>query len=113
MKKVCLATFFVFAACCVNSQPGKVLTAEQAKKTAIQLSNDKAFTAFNCRPFRDNQPARLVSGHWVWRELAGVGRYDLEAIVELAADGSTNQVHLRPLYTVEELSAAPAAIRIR
>lgn len=112
MKKVCFATFAVFAICCVHSQPGKVLTADQAKRAAIQLSNDKAFTVFNCRPFHDSQPAHFFAGHWVWTGLAGVASYDVEATVELSADGSTNQVHLKPIYTVQDLSAPLPAIRV-
>jgi hypothetical protein len=106
MKKVCLATFAVLV-CCVHAQQAPQLTAQQAKTIALQLSNDKAFALFNRRPFRDGQPVTFVAGHWVWRGLAGVGCYDLEAAVDLAANGSTNQVHLIPWYNMGTLSLLP------
>ena len=73
------------------------LTAEQAKTVAMRLANDKAFTLYHCQPFRDGQPARFVAGQWVWVDLQGFGHGDIQATVELAADGSTNSVDLKLL----------------
>jgi len=61
----------------------------------MRLANDKAFTLYHCQPFRDGQPARFVSGHWVWVTQQGFGHSDFQATVELATDGSTNNVDLQ------------------
>jgi hypothetical protein len=73
------------------------LTAEQAQTVAMRLANDKASTLYHCQPFRDGQPARFVTGQWVWVNLQGFGHGDIQATVELAADGSTNSVDLKLL----------------
>ena len=73
------------------------LTAEQAKTVAMRLANDKASTLYHCQPFRDGQPARFVTGQWFWVDLRGFGHGDIQATVQLAADGSTNSVDLRLL----------------
>jgi hypothetical protein len=73
------------------------LTAEQAKTVAMRLANDKAFRLYHCQPFRDGQPARFVAGQWVWVDQRGFGQGDIQATVELAADGSTNSVDLKLL----------------
>ena len=73
------------------------LTAEQAKTVAMRLANDKASALYHCQPFRDGQPARFVAGQWVWVDLQGFGHSDIQATVELAADGSTNSVDLKLL----------------
>jgi len=73
------------------------LTAEQAKTVAMRLANDKVSTLYHCQPFRDGQAARFVAGQWVWVDLQGFGHGDIQATVELAADGSTNSVDLKLL----------------
>jgi len=82
---------------CRSSQPRAALTAEQATTTAVRLANDKASTVYHRQPFHDGQPARFVADHWVWTDKQAFGRGDLEATVELAADGSTNNVDLNLL----------------
>jgi hypothetical protein len=79
---------------CASSQQSASLTPDQASTLAIRLANDRAATVYQCQPFRDGQPAHLVAGHWVWAGQQGFGRGDLQATVELAADGSTNNVDL-------------------
>jgi hypothetical protein len=73
------------------------LTAERAKTVAMRLANDKAFTLYHCQPFPDGQPARFVAGQWLWIDLQGFGHGDIQATVQLAADGSTNSVDLKLL----------------
>jgi hypothetical protein len=51
----------------------------------------------NRQPFHDGQPATFVSGRWTWRELAPG---DVEAVVELAKDGSTNSVAINFLSDI-------------
>ena len=82
---------------CASSPQSASLTAEQAKTLAMRLANDKAATVYHCQPFRDGQPAHFVAGHWVWTDLQGFGRGDIQATVELAADGSTHTVDLKLL----------------
>ena len=83
---------------CESSRQSASLTAEQAKATAIQLANDKAATLYHTQPFQDGQPARFMGGRWVWTDTRGFGHADIQATVELAADGSTNHVDLQLLY---------------
>ena len=80
---------------CESSRRSASLTAEQATTVAVRLANDKAFTLYHCQPFRDGQPARFVAGQWVWVDLQGLGHGDIQATVQLAADGSTNSVDLK------------------
>ena len=92
---------FIFVALllagCTSTQPSASLTAEQAKTLAMQLANAKASTIYHRQPFHDGQPASFVSGHWIW---TAKGSGDVEAKVELSADGSTNSVavYLLTLY---------------
>jgi hypothetical protein len=104
MKAIYVATVAVLLAGCASPRQTTSFTAGQAKTLAVNLSNDKAFMVYGCRPFHDGAPACLIEGRWVWTDLGGVGCYDLEATVELAADGSTNQVELKVLYN-KEISA--------
>ena len=79
---------------CTSTHQTAPLTADQAKAVAIRLANEKAAATYHSQPFHDGQPAIFVADHWTWREL-GIG--DIEATVELAADGSTNRVALNQL----------------
>jgi hypothetical protein len=98
MKRIAAAVLYVFAlAGCETSHTGAQLTAGQAGALAVRLANDKADALFHHRPFMDNQRPAFESGHWVWSESHGVGLLDYEAKVELAADGSTNNVDLKVL----------------
>jgi len=68
---------------------GKPLTSGQAAQLATLLANNKAAVFYHCQPFHFGQPATFVDGHWHWRQTVPG---DYEAIVEVAADGSTNKV---------------------
>ena len=80
---------------CESSRQSASLTTEQATTTAIRLANDKASTLDQHQPFAAGQPAQFVAGHWLWIARQGFGRSDIQATVELAADGSTNSVSLQ------------------
>ncbi len=80
---------------CESSRQRASLTAEQATTVAIQLANGKASTLYQHQPFVAGQPAQFVAGHWHWVARQGFGRGDIQATVELAADGSTNSVDLQ------------------
>jgi uncharacterized protein YcfL len=89
---------FVFALLlvgCASTQQIASLTAEQAKTVAIRLANEKASTLYHNQPFQNGQPAQFVEGRWVWVTQQGFGLGDIQATVELAADGSTNNVDLQ------------------
>jgi len=77
---------------CVSSRQSASLTPQQAHTLAMQAANEKAFTLYHCRPFGDGQPAHFVGGHWVWTDQQGFGHGDMEATVELAADGGPQKV---------------------
>ena len=82
---------------CESSRQCVSLTADQAKTLAMGLANDKAATLYHSQPFVAGQPAKFVAGHWLWVARQGFGRGDIQATVELAADGSTNRVDLQLL----------------
>ena len=80
---------------CESSRQGASLTTEQATTIAVRLANDKASTLYQHQPFVAGQPAKFVAGHWLWVTRQGFGLGDIQATVELAADGSTNSVGLQ------------------
>jgi hypothetical protein len=84
---------------CESSRQSASLTPEQATATAIRLANDKASTLYQHRPFVAGQPAQSVAGHWLWVARQGFGHGDIQATVELAMDGSTNNVELQLFYS--------------
>jgi hypothetical protein len=93
--KTSVITIFAFLFIgCANSRQSASLTSGQATALAIHLANQKADTLYHCQPFRDGQPATFTRGQWVWSDTRGYGRGDIQAIVELAANGSTNYVNI-------------------
>jgi hypothetical protein len=80
---------------CKSSRQSASLTSQQATTTAMRLANDKASVLYQHQPFIAGQPAQFVAGHWLWSARQGFGRGDIEATVELAMDGSTNNVELQ------------------
>jgi hypothetical protein len=82
---------------CQASHQGPRLTAEQAMATAVQLANAKGDALYRKHPFEAGKPPQFTGGRWVWTDMQGVGQMDLQARVELAADGSTNRVELHLL----------------
>ena len=91
MKTSRIILFALLLVGCTSTHQTVSLTADQAKAVAIQLANEKAAVTYHSQPFHDGQPPSFVAGHWTWRQL---GTGDIEATVELAADGSTNSVAL-------------------
>lgn len=79
------------------------LSTWQATTVAIRLANEKASIFYHCQPFQDGQPARFVASHWVWMGHQGYGHGDFEVTVELAEDGSTNNVDLQLLDNQNQL----------
>ena len=100
MKQFCSTILVFFVVGCTSTQPTISLTKEQAKTIAMQLANDKADLLYHCRPFQNGEPAQLVAGHWIWIGRQGIGNDDIDARVELAADGSTNNVDCKVLVNI-------------
>ena len=73
---------------CASSQPKATLSVGQATVLAVQLANTKAEELWQVHPFHGWRRARFESGRWMWDELTG----NVQARVEIAADGSTNEV---------------------
>jgi len=94
MKTSLIAVLGFMLIGCESSRQSASLTADQAKAVAICLANEKSAATYHSQPFHDGQPPSFVAGHWTWRQL---GTGDIEATVELAADGSTNSVTLNQL----------------
>ena len=88
---------------CESSWRSASLTTEQATATAVRLANDKASTLYQHQPFVAGQPAKFVAGHWLWVARQGFGRGDIQATVQLAADGSTNSVAIQ-LFDSQNIS---------
>jgi hypothetical protein len=95
MKTSWISIFTLLLVGWASTRQSTLLNAEQAKSVAIHLANDKTAILYHRKPFQDGQPAQFVSGRWVWVGLQGFGRDDIQATVELAADGSTNNVDLQ------------------
>jgi hypothetical protein len=96
MKLLCLIGTTLLVAGCTTPKDSP-LTAQQARLTAVHLANSKASELYHCQPFSSNQPARFSEGRWIWSDQQGYGLGDIEATVELAADGTTNRVDLKLL----------------
>ncbi len=74
--------------------PRAALSAAQAGVLARDLANAKAQTLYHQEPFRNQRPARLVDGHWVWRDRRGLGAVDFEAAVEFEREGANPKVQV-------------------
>ena len=94
MKTPRIILFALLLVGCTSTHQKVSLTADQAKAVAIRLANEKAAATYHSQPFQDGQSPDFVAGHWTWRQL---GTGDIEATVELAADGSTNSVTINQL----------------
>jgi hypothetical protein len=97
MKTSLILVLVVILVGCESSRRSASLTAGQATTVAMRLANDKASTLNPHQPFVAGQSAQFVAGHWLWVAQQGFGRGDIQATVELAADGSTNSVDLQLL----------------
>ena len=91
MKTPLIAVLALLVAGCASMGPQTSLTPEQAGSISAQLANAKADSLYHCRPFQEHE-AHFAQGRWIWLASSGHGLGDLEARVELAADGSTNRV---------------------
>jgi uncharacterized protein YcfL len=107
MKTLFVVIFSFLLIGCESSRRSASLTAEQATTVAVRLANDKASTLYQHQPFAAGQPAQLVAGHWLWVARQGFGLGDIQATVELAADGTTNKVDLQ-LFNSQDVNFGTA-----
>jgi len=77
-----------------------LMTSNEAGSLAEHLANEKAQALYNCQPFRNSPPARFVRDHWTWHRLKAQGLGDIEATVELAADGAEPKVTVVRLVSI-------------
>jgi hypothetical protein len=97
MKTILVASSLVVFAGCQSSTPSHSLTADTAESMCVQLANSKADSMIHRQPFRARQLARFEDGRWIWTDTSGAGSLDFKAKVELAANGSTNNVDIQIL----------------
>jgi len=95
MKSVLVTISALLLAGCESSRTNTFLTADQAGARCVQLANDQADAVYHRRPFENKQPPQFENGRWIWTGSRGVGIMDYQAKVELAANGSTNNVDVR------------------
>jgi hypothetical protein len=107
MKTSCSIIFAFLLAGCASTYQSASLDGNQAASVALRLANDKASRLYRHQPFADGQPAQFVAGHWLWVERQGFGRGDIQATVELAADGSTNNVDLQLFDSQNPYQSSP------
>ena len=104
MKTALIPLFALFLIGCATSQQSASLNPEQAAAMALKLANDKALTVYHCQPFHDGEHVCFIRDRWEWSGQVAVGHADLEAVVLLAEDGSTNQVSFQTLVNVNAIT---------
>jgi hypothetical protein len=92
-------------ACMVGCTRTATLTSDEAGSLAQQLANEKAQALYHCQPFQKAEPAQLIEGHWVWHQIQGQGKGDLEAKIQFRADGADPKVTLTQLESVPIMPA--------
>ena len=80
---------------------------EQATALARKLANEQALAHYNCQPFHNGPPARLVRGQWIWQDLKGQGQADVEGSVSFAPDGANPNVRVILLDNRPNLRGGP------
>ena len=76
------------------------LTPDKAGSLAQQLANEKAQALYHCQPFQKTEPAQFIDGHWVWHQIQGQGKGDLEARIEFKPDGADPKITLTRLESI-------------
>ncbi len=77
-----------------GAQPALPMEAAEATQMARSLANQQAMLLYHCEPFVSGPAALWTNGHWLWRTRRGLGHGDIEAVVALASDGSTQSVQV-------------------
>ena len=79
------------------------MDAAEATLLARQLANQHALALYRCEPFLSGPAAVWTNEHWLWRARQGFGHSDIEALVSLAPDGSTQSVQVLLLHSSVDL----------
>jgi len=82
---------------------GLPMYAAEATLLARQLANQHALALYRCEPFLSGPAAVWTNEHWLWRARQGFGHSDIEALVSLAPDGSTQSVQVLLLHSRMDL----------
>lgn len=90
-----MAALLLLAGCGGSeSPPPAAAKQEQVAATARRLANERAQALYRCQPFEVDRAPQWTNRHWVWRDRRGYGGGDVEAIVSLAPDLSTQSVQV-------------------
>jgi hypothetical protein len=79
---------------CCSSSPVPPLSQQEAGVLCLQLANAKTEALYGHQPFQSGVLPKFQGGQWVWSEKNAYGTADVLGTVELAADGSTNDVSI-------------------
>ena len=74
------------------------MEAPEATQMAQTLANQQALALYRCEPFVNGPSAVWTNEHWFWSTRQGLGNGDIEAVVSLAPDGSTQSVQVLMLH---------------
>ena len=75
------------------------MEAPEAAQMARTLANQQALALYRCEPFVNGPSAVWTNEHWLWRARQGLGEGDMEAVVSLSPDGSTQSVQVLLLHS--------------
>jgi hypothetical protein len=75
------------------------MEAPEAAQMARNLANQQALALYRCEPFINGPSVVWTNEHWLWHARQGLGDGDMEAVVSLAADGSTQSVQVLLLHS--------------
>jgi hypothetical protein len=81
---------------------GLPMEAPEATQMARTLANQQALALYRCEPFVNGPSAVWTNEHWFWSARQGLGKGDIEAVVSLAPDGSTQSVQVLLLHSSAE-----------
>ena len=79
--------------------PALPMEEPEATQMARALANQQALALYRCEPFVGGPSAVWTNEHWLWRARQALGEGDMEAVVSLAADGSTQSVQVLLLHS--------------
>ena len=103
MSRLTIVVIFSMFVCTVLTGAQSLLSAEQASELAARLANNECQRRFGRTPFKaPTAVARLISGRWHWRALAGVSRADVIANVSFSAVGQEPSVSVELTTGVED-----------
>jgi len=75
------------------AQPRRA-SGQQVASLALRVANQQARALYKCEPFTAGASALWTDGQWVWKDRRAFGSGDIEALVLLASDLSTQSVQV-------------------